>query len=75
MLPRRLAEADVGRLVHGFRYMFDKARESATWLVVDTDGMEVLDHFNEATGRCKRKRECFENAKSSSLCALCANCG
>jgi hypothetical protein len=36
-----LAEADVGRLVHGFRYMFDKARESATWLVVDTPLLEM----------------------------------
>ena len=40
--------------------MLEKARTSATWLLVDAREQEALDHFNEATRRCKRRREPLE---------------
>ena len=50
----------MGRLEAGFRHMLEKARTSATWLLVDAREQEALDHFNEATRRCKRRREPLE---------------
>ena len=56
VLPRRITERDVPNMETHFRFALDKAKNTATWVIIDPPGEMTMDHFNEQTLKCKPMR-------------------
>ena len=53
ILPRRITERDVPNIETQFRFALDRAKKTATWVIIDPPGDQAIDHFNEQTLECK----------------------
>ena len=56
VLPRRITERDVPNMETNFRFALDRAKNTATWVIIDPPGEMAMDHFNEQTLQCKPMR-------------------
>lgn len=53
LVPRQLYDQDIVQLEKSFRFALQKAKNTSTWILLDSQETSPMQHFNEDTGKCK----------------------